>query len=293
MTLVLSAWAPAAAADGVANAHWQVDSTATGSAYSLQESGTSGRDLAGQAGSGAVGMTYFLQPVSEDGAPRSLQPFLQRASTAFVSLGGSHFVTHNPGAFVDRTDWSGGVSSGVDLYLTRMLAFTFALGYAYDVLQDVAVDQATHDFWGSVGGGLRAGDVRLDALYSFTASRSGGAFASPRWGSVRLSAFAVLERRLTVSLSGTALSGGVQGSGALTYYPTQNLAIFGGGSLGRADFYRSDIVDRRYAGDVGLSYWVSPTVRLLGEYTLTIDDVRDLYSELSHTVLVEASVRFD
>jgi hypothetical protein len=300
LVLALSAWATPAAADGVAKANWQVDTTLSGRAYSIRDATIASGDVAGQAGSGQVGMTYFLEPVSDDGAPRSLQPFLQRASTVVVSLGAGHFVTHNPGAGVDRTDWSAAVSQGADLYLTRMWALSLGFTYAYDVLQDVGVDQATHAFTGSAGVGLRAGDVRLDAGYALTAFRSEGAFAPLRWGSLRLSAFAVMARRLSVSLSGTALTGGVQGSASLAYYPTQDLAIFGGVSLGRADFYRNDLVDRRYAGDVGLSFWVSPDTRLLGEYTLTIDDVPAQienptvipYREVSHAILLEASVRF-
>jgi hypothetical protein len=270
----------------------QIDTLLTGAAYSIRNDGAS-QDIAGQSGIGEVAMTYYLQPLVDDGGPLSLEPFLQRTSEVFADVGARHFVTHNPNpGRIDRTEWAGWVSQGVGAYVTRMLVLNASFEYAYNALSDVGIDQRTHEFTGSAGAGLRAGDVELDASYTLTALRSGGSFSTLRWGTVQISAFAVMARRLVVRFSGAALAGGVQGSAYLAYYPTRTLGIFTEASMGRTKPYLSDVTDKRYAGELGVSWWVSPTVRLVGEYTLTVDDVLGLYSELTHAVQVEASVRF-
>jgi hypothetical protein len=271
----------------------QVDTLLTGAAYSIRSDGAP-QDISGQSGIGEVVMTYYLAPLLDDGAPLSLAPFLQRTSQVFADVGLRHFVTHNPNpGSIDRTEWHGWVAEGVDAYVTRMLVLNASFQYAYNALRDVDIDQRTHEFTGVAGVGLRAGDIQLDAAYAFTALRSAGSFSAPRWGSVQISAFAVIERRLAVRLTGTVLSGGVEGSAYLAYYPRRSFGIFTEGSMARAKLYLGDVIDKRSAGELGVSWWVSPSLRFVGQYTLTSDDVLGLYSELTHSVQLEASVRFD
>jgi hypothetical protein len=60
-------------------------------------------------------------------------------------------------------------------------------------------------------------------------------------------------------------------------------------------------VVNRYVGSGGLAYWIDPGLELVAEYELTIEDlpvqftdaaVIEGYREVSHTIFLEANLRF-
>src|SRR5262249_39120293 len=96
---------------------WELGASLSGSIFTVSYDGYP--DVHGNDASGGVSLTHYLTPVVDDGAPRSLQPFLQRVSTISASIGGGGFVTRNPDGGQDRTDSHFGASAGFDVYVTR------------------------------------------------------------------------------------------------------------------------------------------------------------------------------
>jgi hypothetical protein len=245
---------------------------------------------------GDLQVTRYLAPVVDDDAPRSLQPFLQRASVLYADVGGSGFLTWNPGGGENRTDAQVGATLGLDIYVLRQLALTAAFGYGYDVLQDFGVDDATHSFSGSAGLGLRFGDVRIDASYTFFANDTNGSFAPLRWGEVNLAVFAVIDRVLTVRPWGELIQQGGGGGVDLGAYPTRNFGVFLSGFALHGQLYMDDTLVNRYGGSAGVSYWVAPRVRVGAYYQLTVnvgplqaDGTGD--TELDQAGVLQAEVR--
>jgi hypothetical protein len=262
----------------------------------------------GNRAGGTFEVTHFFDPVVDDGAPRSLQPFLQRASTVNGGFEAGGFITRNPFAgsggvpsnATDRTDKSFGVALGVDAYVTRWLALTAGLGYTYDVLHDVGTDDATHGFTGAAGVGFRVADARFDVSYSFAADKMNGSFTSLRWGTLQASAYVVFARRFTLSAFGNAIERGGTGGGELGWYATQNLGFFLGGSGERGVLFTNDAIANQFTADASLSCWVVPRVQLSAAYTFTYtadpdhvaDRMPDGYDQIEQAVTIGAALRF-
>lgn len=279
---------------------WQIDGALAGGLYSIRFAGSlPAPSVDGKRASGSVEATHFLAPVVDDGAPRSLQPFLQRASMLSVRFGGGGFVTSNPFGGTDRTDANLAAGAGLNIHLTRFFALTAGLGYGYDVLHDALQHDKTHTFSGTLGVGFRIADARFDAAYTFAASSVDGSFVAPRWGTVRLNGFVVIERRFTLNPWGTLLQGGGVGGLDLGFYATRDLGFFLRGFGGRGELYSSDIVVNRYGGGAGLSYWIGRGVRLGVYYVPTINHVPVQpvdgemfgYQEVEHALSLEVTVR--
>lgn len=255
-----------------AGTRWQVGAGLSDSVYTIHD-GVAGSTAPAQHGyhwGVYLAPLAFLSPVIDDDAPRSLQPFLQRTSTIFGSVSGGGFVTrYGDGAFT-RTDSAIGADVGVDAYLTRQFALTGRLGYAYDVLDDVSVNKS-HTFSGSAGFGVRFGDARFDASYSFDARKTDGTFAKLRWGTVGLRAYVVFARSVSVGFSGQARDGGGGGGVDLGYYPMKDLGLFLSASGQTFVYYSTDIRANYYTGGPGISYWVNPRLRLYWTYALRLN----------------------
>jgi hypothetical protein len=254
---------------------WQLDATLRGAGYSINESVPvqypTPLSTGGERVNGDLQVTRYLGPIVDDDAPRSLQPFLQRASVLYADVGGGGFLTRNPTGGQNRTDAGVGATLGLDIYVLRQLALTASLGYGYDILHDVDADVAAHAFSGSAGLGVRISDVRIDASYAFAASEANGSFAPLRWGQVNLAVFAVIDRRVTLNFWGELFQ--QSGGGGIDFgvYPTQDLGLFLDGAALRGELYASDTLVNRYYGSAGLSYWVTPRVRLGAYYELTVN----------------------
>jgi hypothetical protein len=291
-----------------ADARWQLDATLSGDVYSIHPSQapTSDSDASGKRAAGSLELTRFLTPVVDDDAPRSLQPFLQRAGALSVSIGGSGFDTQYPfnalSAQNDRTDAHFGTSLGLDVYVTRVFALTAGLGYGYDVLHDPSLftPQTSHSFSAGAGFGLRGGDTRFDLAYAFSATSVNGTFAPLRWGTLEGTLYTVFDRRFSLGLWGLGLQSGGGGGLDLGFYTTKDFGVFLGGLGEHGELYQDSLVLNRYSGYAGASYWVVPQVRLSGYYTFTANDVPgqvgpDVMTsgslELDHQIQLRASFR--
>jgi hypothetical protein len=266
---------------------WQVNTSLSGSLYTLPstEGTAEGVDFA---------MTRFLAPLHDDGAPYSLEPFLQRSSTVSVALNGGHFSTRNPFGGEDRTHWNGGVSGSFDIYAKRWLALNAGLSYGYGILHDVGISESTHALDGFAELGLRLANTRFDAWYGFDALESAGSFA-PLRQRVGASAFTAIARRFTLSLVGSLIPSGGRGSLSAEYFETRELGIYTGAFAGRGKFYSTDVISTRYAGWIGLATWLDPSFGIDVNYELTIDvlDEQVEVRELTHALTFNAFARFD
>lgn len=278
---------------------WQVNASFSGSRYSLQNAAptpsTDGTGLDVD-----FDVRRFFAPLRDDGAPYSLQPFLQRSSSWTLSVDGTHSSTRDPLGGPARTYWAGGISGGLDVYIRRWLIVDAGLGYGRGVLHDEGIDQSNQSFGGHVQMGLRLANTRIDAWYGLTALETAGAFAPlrTRFGASAFSAFA---QRVTLSADGTVIPGGASGDVALEYYAKREVGVFAGTFAAKGKLYSNDDVVTRYGGWLGLAVWVDPTLAILAQYQLTLEALPERavdttpvgYQEVTHDLLLEAYARFD
>ena len=252
---------------------WDITGGLSGSIYTIHPGPYANTDFdqQGNRGSASVGPIVFLTPVVDNDAPRSLQPFLQRTSSVYGDVFGGGFVTrHGNGAFT-RTDSLVGADAGADVYLTRHLALTGGIRYAYDVLHDDVLVRKGHSFSGSAGVGARIGDARIDASYGFGAYNFDGSFVKPGWGSVGLSAYLLLAESFAITLSGHVNDRGGGGGLNLGLYATKDFGVFAGFSGATFTYTDSDVRSNRYNGSAGFSYWATPALRFYWSYVLGVN----------------------
>lgn len=228
--------------------------------------------LHGNRAGGSAGLAYLTRPVVDDGtSPRSLLPFLQRASRVTVGVGGYGWVTRPPAGYTgaDRTSQGLTVGPSVDVYVARFLALTAGLSYGYDVLHDTGQSARTHSFGARGGLGLRVGDTRVDLTYTFSTASTEGSFAPLEWGSLGLSAYTVFSRAFSLRLDGNVGARGGGGGAGLGLYLGRDLGLFLDGS-GAHGTYRNGPSYDTYGGTAGFSYWVAPVVRMALYYRLQL-----------------------
>jgi hypothetical protein len=284
---------------------WEIELSLAGSTYALQPptpnvAFASSASFHGNRASGGVEVTRYLGPVVDDGAPRSLQPFLQRTSLLYATLLGGGFETRNPDGFTpSRTDANLSLEVGADIYLSPYVALTAAVIYGYDVLHDVGIDQKQNIFGGSLGLGFRYHDVRFDVTSGFTAFDVDGSFSPVRWTGLKGNVYGVISR--SVALTGWVgpVPDGVAGGAEVGWYATPDFGIFLSGYGERGEIFSNSVVASRLGGKAGPSFWVSPTVRFAAYYTLTYTDVTEQvvdgqtngYTELDHQLSLYGVLR--
>ena len=182
-------------------ARYEVSGAATGSAYSiLRDFALSGVTIIpgrgwfaptqlGNAGDVGVSVGHFFTPVRDDAAPRSLQPYLQRASRAYASVSAGGFSTKYGGAPNARNYSYVSVGAGVRAYLTPHFTVSASASYTYDVLHDALILDKQHTLAAVAGVGLRVGDALVTASCRFSARALDGRLVEPRWGATQLSAY--------------------------------------------------------------------------------------------------------
>lgn len=252
---------------------WEMTGGLSGSVFSIHHgpAGDASADQHGNRGSIYVGPEVFLSPVVDNDAPRSLQPYLQRTSTVYGSISGDGFVTrYGNGAFT-RKYTSGSVNVGADVYMTRHVALTGGFQYGYNVLHDETILNKEHSFWGNAGIGVRLGDTRVDASYSFSAQDVDGSFRKPRWGSVAVSAYLLFAESFALTLAGHGSEDGGGGSLGLGVYTKKDLGFYCGFSGGTFVYIDSGTRSNYYTGWLGTSYWVTPTLRFYWAYSLSFN----------------------
>jgi hypothetical protein len=277
----------------------QVNASLSGSRYSLQSTSPTPSTY-GTTQDLSFSLTRYLAPLRDDGAPYSLQPFLQRSNRLSIGLGGGHLSTHNPFGRQDHTVWNGGVSGSLDVYVKRWLALNGGLGYGHSTLHDVGFDQSTHSFSAFLGIGLRLADTRIDAWYDLVALDQGGSFA-PLRRQFGASAFTAIARRFTLNVSGSVIANGVAGDLSLEYFATRELGIYAGTLASRGKLYSDESAPTRYAGWAGLAAWLDPAVGIGGAYQLTIEDLAQGaggpqfvgYHQISHALSFALFARFE
>jgi hypothetical protein len=229
-------------------------------------------------------LTRFIKPVVDDSAPRSLQPFLQRASTvsaSFTVAGNGEAVTE-PSAIAggkrvvveNVSDVSFNPNVGFNIYALRWLAFTGGFGYGAD--RAIQPRETIHHFNPRIGIGARMAETRLDASYSYdgydTVFPFGGGshLQSGGWGTLSLDLETVIARRVALRLGGKAFVHGEGGSGSIEYYFTKNFGISAGG-FGYAGIVDLDakVIRNAYGLTLGADVWVLRRARLALDYELS------------------------
>jgi hypothetical protein len=280
---------------------WEIDGSLSGAFYNLTSMSipyASGNQL-----TGSLGLTHYLQPLVDDGAPRSLEPYLQRTSTLSLGANAGGWTTNqsNPTTFTFG-DTFGGASAGFNVYANPTLAFTGSFAYGYDVARaDMQPDQASHSFTGSGGIGLRFGDTRLDAAYTFSARDTNGTFTPLRWGTATLSVTTVIARRFYGYAWGQALQSGGGGGLQLEIHPDRDLGIYVTGSGKRGEIFDNDeVIADSFGATAGVAYWVSPSVRIEAAYNFnyTERDAQTIgqtdyypYAEITNGFTLTAALR--
>jgi hypothetical protein len=241
--------------------------------------------LVGDAG---LSLTRFLAPIVDDDAPHSLQAYLQRASAVSMSFDAGGFAGsigfgNRKRNQEQRDDVDFGPTVGADVYLTPAFAVTAGFGYRYDVLNDTAPFEGrpatftskTHELSPSGGVALRLDDTRIDLDYAVRVNVAPGSFLvsgapslDPKWGTIALSIETVLNRRTDLDLTGEVFDGGAGCSASAEEYFTKTFGLFVGGFAYFGRRYNDGVSHNDYGGDVGLSWWAGPRLRLLFEYEL-------------------------
>jgi len=276
--------------------NFQVNSSLSGTRYSL--SNIPGvPTTSGNQETLSMELIAFGAPLHDDDSPYSLQAFMQRENTFTLSVRGGRFDTANPFGGVGRTEWFAGVGGGFSAYLKPWFAVFGGASYEYFDLHDIGTAQTGHSFAGDVGVGFRLRNTRLDLSAGEQGDRTSGAFG-PWRRSLRLSAFTVIKRRVALTAVGALVEGGEEGSFEVEVFPTKSAGLFVSGFAGQFEPYVTPTLATRYAGTAGFAGWLDANTALVGEYELTYE--MDLatppatsgYHELSHTVVVEAYLRF-
>jgi hypothetical protein len=259
----------------------------------------------------AATLSRYLAPIIDDDAPRSLQPFLQRASVLSIGFGLSGFsttTTSSNGVITSDlgklTEIGLGPSLGANIYLTPAFALTAGFAYEYDVRtesdREVAFGTKTHRLLPQAGFGIRFGDTRIDLQYRFEGdlvSDQEERLPPAQWGSIVLGVETVIDRTVDLNFGGQVFDAGAAGSASVTVYPTKNVGIFGGGSgcAGRK-YFNNDDSHNDYGGFVGAAIWFAPRVRGTFEYQIggtTVPESEDVgsYSELRNEIDVTFTFR--
>jgi hypothetical protein len=214
-----------------------------------------------------------------------------------MSVSTGRFDTANQFGGVDRTEWYVGAGAGFDAYVKRWFAVFADASYDYYDLHDVDLAQTTHSFSADTGVGFRYRETRVDLWVGEQGYRTGGAFG-PWHGSLALSAFTVIHRRVVLAATGTLIQGGRKAFFEAELFPTKATAVFASAFAGRFEPYSEPIVVTRYISSAGFADWLDATTALVGEYSLTYEAdpltplVTNGYNELSHTLLFGAYFRF-
>jgi hypothetical protein len=245
-----------------------------------------GLDVSGL--SGGELRVFPHRPVVDDGAPNSLQPFLQRTTTLSFAVAGSGMRgDHGPSStFRSRL--------GADVYLGRWVALTAGIGVGYATANDGDAQYSALQLPVDAGIAGRFGDLRIDLGYGHTRVQfPSGRWTGDGWGTVALRARLVLKRRFDLSAFLQTAGTNVLGGGGFVGYPLRALGVsaslFGGGQGG---------LGKQAGGSLGLSYWPIRTIGASVDYGLTwgerpIFEGADLVTDpqISHSVTLALLLR--
>jgi hypothetical protein len=215
----------------------------------------SARDAHGAAGDAGVTLEIFAHRVRDDDTPLSLQPFLQRAGTVWISASGGGLALDN--GSLSLRERSGGASAGFDLHVHPWVALTGSFGSGgFDSVRNDGARNSGWNLRGSFGLGVRWDDVRFDIAYALRGDRHNGAWLPAFYGDVTLGARIVVRQRVDVNVSVHTIDEGAIAHFALEGFATRRVGGyigFGGGAAHPG----APIPFRTAYGLVGVAPWAS------------------------------------
>jgi hypothetical protein len=210
---------------------------------------------------------FVRQPLVDDDAPLSLQPFLQRASVVYLSTTGGATTPYQtePYPFASHRE---GASAGFNLYLARSFALTASFGVLAEDDHPPSNGGTTPGLLSnwlvlpvSLGFGVRWEDVRFDLSYHVVPTHDGDDY--PRWvppyfGNLSVSGYLVTKQRVSFAVEVDAIRSGAVASGELHFYFNRRLSLFVGAWGGRGVLYvNSYSIQNRGGAVLGLTGWLS------------------------------------
>jgi hypothetical protein len=270
LAVLVAAWAGAARAQTEHDGAW-------GSLYVIGSGGAwAEQGQTSKNGSGTLELDIYDERLSDDGAPYSLQTYLQRTSTLTIDLGGSAFSTTAP--FFPTSYAGQGLSASASFYRYLPGLFTVSggasIGYSASSgptptsLNPTYVQPSL-----SFGPGLRWGDTRLDLVYSFSPYFRDGSFKSNEWGRLFLSLESVLGRELFWQIDCSNIVSGLRGFAGVDWYPTRSFQIGGSVIVERGAVYLDNpALYTRVIPEVLLAYWFTPRLRGFVSYVYEVTD---------------------
>jgi hypothetical protein len=223
---------------------------------------------------------FFLRPVVDDDAPRSLQVYLQRTSTITAGFSFAGSVTTFSGAGPGNpkvTFLEPSPSVDADVYIVPAFAITARFAYAYDILNFSGFgfpgSEQDHRLIPEAGVALRLGDTRLDLSFTFEGDLSSGrglnTLPPPRWGTIEVDLQTVLNRRLLIKFGSQVFDAGAGSSAMSEYFLNKDFGIFVGGFgyVGRS-YYNEDLHHNDYGAFAGVGWWLAPRLLVALQYEL-------------------------
>lgn len=228
-------------------------------------------------GGGAVNYTHYFTPIVDDGTPRWLQPFLQRASHA--SIGG------HAGGFSTSASWAEGTHAGFDVgggvggasYLGRHLKVFGGASVSNDMeLPAPPAPGASARSIGFVSADLTLGAAaRLATLELGLAGRWVPGWPEARaarldWYSVTVDARWVLRNAFDLFLHVEKLPTGADVMGRIGYFFSRDYGVVGTAFGGHGRYFIDDPQDySRLGGALAYLQWLSRELAWTLAYGLT------------------------
>ena len=261
-------------------------------------------DTRGWRAGGDLALTLWLgHRVIDDATPIAVQPFLQRASSLRMALGGAAFTRGPLGLDHDGFGFGVRASLAADVYLSDAFAVSARVGVAedrvridpFDGAPSSAVPDTTHRSSlvvdGDLAFGYRLADLRVDLGLSIAPRRdlvtvadgtSQGGFALTAYPGGFLRLRTVLLEHIDIAATVRSLDHGAGADITIDYYPSHRLGLLSG--IGGAhERLRPDLPTAFHCtldaastttgclGDsvalrVGFGFWASPRFALTALY---------------------------
>jgi hypothetical protein len=244
-----------------------------------------------EGGAGIAADLYFDPIVDDDAAP-SLQPFLQRAAYFHLAGGGSGFTTDSEflgGGRGRRTGSSGHGTVGLAGYFgpsKSVYGSVYFTARGDSFTDNGGPSHGDLELSPRISVGVRWRDLRVRVAWGLAARRiDDQEFKVPFWGNASLHIYGVVRRRLELTAETYVLEGGASAFGDATLWLARRFGLdvaVGGGRYtpegSTTDFVRAS---------AGLTVWLTPRFALdatyFSEYARYIDA---RYDSMEHRAIV-------
>ena len=248
-------------------------------------------------GGGGLSAQVFLRPLRHDDSSPSLQPFLQRASSLYITAegdGAGSSYRQQGQTVLNRTYAAATAGLGAEIYAGRFLYLGAEVGMAYVYLRDTdrqtppaTLAARTWFVPASVSVGLRFSDLLFSIGYSVTVRlREQERADLPSWGVVHLALRTVLNRYIDLGCAATLINGGAGLAIATGTYITPQTGLLASLSYRRGILFDGDSDARHQLGArLGLVYWFSSRIGTvlegLVQWTSLIPNREPAFTELA------------